>query len=380
VRFFLAGLALSFPGCDRGGEGEATSGELETTPAPRAPPPVVRVDDVLTVPLMERNAFDLLGVDGGVVLVTAGPGGGLEARRIHASGRVGKGTPFVGDTGGSVVEVVGAGSGGDFAVAWIAQKAASATARIALGRVEPLTLAVPLELGDASVATTDRGHLALASLPRPEATGGPPRFAAFHRGARELCDEDPRGCTAFPLHVVDFHEASPRRVLLSVPAPCGRAVAGFVTAGDRWYYGVCALKDGRAETTVFTIEHLPEYAQAELVLPGCVPIGMTARDEEAIVVGQCGRERRATRVGRRERPGLGLAVDDARLGCEAGGRLRVETFAGATLELGAGDVAALLAPEIAPAGARAVMSSGGLFVGSPVSGKLVVRRHHCAPD
>jgi hypothetical protein len=331
--------------------------------------------------LAERSAFDLVAEGAGAILVRGMPVAELAAERLDARGKRLHGVPLVADLGGGrVVEVAAAAGAGRVLVAWVEEGPDGVRARAALGDAGTLVFASPLDLGPASLATTERGHIAAAFVDRVRETSGGGRFVVFHRGDREPCAEAPSGCVQFPLHQVDEAGATPRRVLLSVPAPCGRAVAGFAAAAGRWYYGVCALKDGRAATTVFTIEHAPEYAQAEEVLPGCVPAGMTVLEAEVLLTGQCGRDRRAVRLGRRDAALAPVGLDAIVVRCDGVKAVLVLPGTAArrvTLAPRTGDVAPVLPTYLAPAGSRAVAMGDALLIATGHATELVVRAFAC---
>jgi hypothetical protein len=374
---------LAAPGCKEErvepgapSAGSASASATVTTAKAR----LVGGETVVEEPLVERTAFDLTASEGGALLVFAAPEGGVRARRIGADGRPGATTDVVSQTD-RVVELAAAEGGERVAVAWVEQGDVGVRARVALGSAETLSFAPPFDLGAATLSTTDRGHVSVAALGGASTSSGGQRFVVFHRGAKEPCSEAPSGCVVFPLHQVDDQGVTPRRVTLSVPAPCGRGVAGFATVGNRWYYGVCALRDGRSSTTMFTIEHHPEYAQAETVLPGCVPLATAVLGGEALLVGQCGRERRAVRVGRREAVVEAVGLTDVSVTC-ADGVPRIVASGSSplddTLAGSSGDIAALLPARLAPPDARALWTGQALLVavGSPRG--VSVRKHRCA--
>jgi hypothetical protein len=135
---------------------------------------------------------------------------------------------------------------------------------------------------------------------------------------------------------------------------------------------------------MFTIERSPDYAQAEPLLEGCVPLGATTLDGEVLLVGRCGTERRAVRVGRRESAVRAVGLSDLAVLCDGTGRIRFRAAGSSALdhvvEAPADRLGALLPERIAPVDSRAVWTGRALVVASAVGNRLVARRHACASN
>jgi hypothetical protein len=133
---------------------------------------------------------------------------------------------------------------------------------------------------------------------------------------------------------------------------------------------------------MFTIERSPDYAQAESLLEGCVPLGATTLGRDVLLVGRCGSERRAVRVGRRESAVQAVGLSELTVLCVGVDRLRLRATGSSALdqvvnspESGLG---VLLPERLGPVDSRAVWTGKSLVVASAVGNRLVVRRHTCA--
>jgi hypothetical protein len=166
---------------------------------------------------------------------------------------------------------------------------------------------------------------------------------------------------------------------LSVPAACDVGVAGLVVGSERWHYGVCALHEGRRVTTVFGIQPEREYARADEVLRGCIPLGMTRLAHDVIAGGDCGGEWRGALFRGGEGPPRTLDAE-LEIVCERGSavvRTRGSDAFRMPLETPVDRAEALLGPRAFGSGSRAVWTGRALLVASPDGTNVRLRRDEC---
>ncbi len=161
-----------------------------------------------------------------------------------------------------------------------------------------------------ATATSHGGNLALTSRGT--------NSVALVRGPPERC---PGGATG-PCHEFSFHDlqqgrAKTGRVTLSVPVPCTSNAARLLSLGERWHYAVCTRDEERSVTTVFSITPSPQYAEAQQLLPGCDPAGLTHVSGLPYLIAECPTGRFAVRVGASEDT-QALDLGTPRLRCAAG--------------------------------------------------------------
>jgi hypothetical protein len=70
----------------------------------------------------------------------------------------------------------------------------------------------------------------------------------------------------------------------------------LATSPGRFYYGVCTREGSQPVTTMFTIQYQPEYARAEPLLKGCVPLGTLDVEGRPWLIGDCHGKRKAVPV------------------------------------------------------------------------------------
>jgi hypothetical protein len=156
----------------------------------------------------------------------------------------------------------------------------------------------------------------------------------------------------------------------------------FAVSGGRWYYGVCSQATGKPVTTVFSIQAEPQYARADRLLEGCLPLGALSQNDELWLVGDCPGEgqRRGVRVRGGNAEPVELRVDRVEAVCQSGAPLIRQTGArGLNLTLLAprDGLAAFLPKALAPDGSRAAWTGRTLLVASLNQGLITLKGYQC---
>jgi hypothetical protein len=328
--------------------------------------------------LVTPTAFDLVPSVSGATLVLVGSTPKRVLRIDLDAGGAPRGAPGTLLDGGLIPgepsDLAAAWVGERLAVAWVERTGAKARVRAAWARSDAVhTVALPavMELDRAWVAPrTARGNVVVA------ARGD--RALVFARGEQTACvDPAQKGCFGFSFHELQTDRAVATGLPLAVPVPCADHSAALAVVGRRWHYGVCTDTGGAPMTTMFTIEHEPEYARADRLLEGCKPTGMLHFGGAAWLVGDCQGNRRAVRVGGRDEPLEFLELRSARVECTAdGARVRAPGL-DLVLDEPRGRLETVLHSDLVPAGARAVWSGRALVVATTSAGPLTLNRRRC---
>lgn len=366
----LLALALTLSACERDPLASSPAASASVT-ANEPSIPAARFD------VSGETAFELLTTPDGAWLAFArhsAKGARIEVAMLDASGAPqGKARTIATlEPSSSVGEITAASSAGVVAIAWLERKKTSAVIRAVLadGKLgsfaEPSMVASATSGGDAR-----RGNLVLA--------GDRERLMAFFRGEPEPCIGNPeRQCTRVGFSELAGQTPRPARIPLSVPAPCGSAIAGFVLSANRWTYAVCSVETGRERTTVFRIQYDPRYAEAHEVLAGCTPSGaVSLAQDDVVVAADCNDGRRAVRVGTMNTPPQPLDLSQLDIVCERGHPVLNAPRFELRLDAPRDGLAALLPAKIAPAGSRAVWTGTTLLVARYLSGQVAVQRFGC---
>lgn len=371
ARSALVGLVLAGAfGCGKRDPG-STAG-----PAPSASPAVSASSAVLAPlgRLATPTAFELTASPTGATLVWAPAhrtAAALEKRELDASGALQAPLDVAvasASVAGEVADLAAVWVGSRLALAWLERSGAATRVRAAWAG----TSSAPFELGAAwSGPRSSRGNVVMA------VRGD--KALVFARGAEAACVEVGRhGCFAFGFHELEASRAVATGLPMSVPVPCTDNSAALAVRGERFHYGVCTETAGRSVTTLFSIQHDPEYARADPLLEGCTPAGTFLWRNAAWLVGDCGGGRRAARIG--DDPQEFLDLHGLRLECRSG-RLRIRA---PSLDLALDEprsgLAALLPPDVAPTGARAAWTGRALLVATSFAEELRLTRRTCNGD
>jgi hypothetical protein len=262
-------------------------------------------------------------------------------------------------------------TGSKLAVAWLEQGEREARAQAAL--IEGTAPPTLLDLGPAAlVAAAARGNLVIAAEP---ARGS---ALVMWRGLEAPCvGQHPGPCTAFSFRRLQGGTAEPTGLPLSVPVPCASHSVELATAPGRFFYGVCTREGSEPVTTMFSIQYDPEYARAEPLLKGCLPLGTIDVDGRAWLVGDCHGKRRAVLVPLADERVEAEDIDAPAISCTP---QRAELSQGRfRLLLGAArdGLQAVIPASLAPTGAR-VGWTGTTLVAAYASGsRLETRSYTC---
>jgi hypothetical protein len=272
---------------------------------------------------------------------------------------------------GRVTDLSASFVGNKLAVAWLEQGEREARAQAAvLEGTAPPTL---LDLGPAAlVAPAARGNLVLAAEP----TRG--SALAMWRGLEAPCvGQHPGPCTGFSFRRLQGNSAEPTGLPLSVPVPCASHSVELATALGRFHYGVCTREGSEPVTTMFSIQYDPEYARAEPLLKGCLPLGTVDVDGRAWLVGDCHGKRRAVLVPLADERVEAENIDAPAIACTpqraelSQGRFRL------VLAAARDGLQAVIPPSMAPTGARVGWTGTTLVAAYANGSRLETRTFAC---
>jgi hypothetical protein len=363
----LVCLAL---GCDKP--------KTEAAPASASAPVAPRLPRAITEEAQSSaSAFELLARPDGLHVVWASAAAGSDWLREAELGQAGqlRSAPrrlsIPAHTLGKVSDLVAASVGEQLALAWLEQGEKEARAQATL--LTPGKPALLLDLGPAAlVAEAARGNIALAGEPERE------RALVLWRGLTAPCVQAQHGpCTGFTFRRISASVADTTGLPLSVPVPCASHSVGLATAPGRFHYGVCTREGADPLTTMFSIQYAPEYARAEPLLKGCMPLGTIDVDGRAWLVGDCHGKRKAARVPLMDEKVETESIDALLITCTAQRlELRQGRFALRLREPRAG-LEAVLPPSLVPTGARVGWTGSTLLGVYPVAGRLETQAYAC---
>lgn len=341
-------------------------------------------------------AFDLVGVPGGAVLLWSSPatdGGGVTLSMLDPVGTVrgderslfSRPATDAAPVAADAVEIAAASGGGRLAVAWVARIQPELRVLATHGPASAEAFAPVEDLGELRVDTV--GHRGMVAA----AAGEDGNVAVMHRGMPGPCPPgegaagEDVGCVRFALLRLGDVAADSRRGLpLAAPAPCERAIAGYLSSGGVWYYGLCTDADRRPTTTVYAIQFDPQYAHAEPVLAGCEPRGMAPSANGVLVTGHCDGSLTAVKLEEAARRRSEIRSVQASVACVDGRpRFTLTGEDGVMTHAVTGPASRLeawLPEEVAPPGARAVWTGDALLIAHPVGREVSLRRYECAGD
>ena len=324
--------------------------------------------------LATPTAFELTASAAGATLVWAPAErttAALFKRELDASGAFQAPTDVAvgsANVSGEVADLALSWVGARLGLAWLERSGATARVRATWAGAS----SAPFELGAAWAGPrSSRGNVVMA------ARGD--KGLVFARGGEAACIELGRhGCFGFGFHELDASHAVATGLPMSVPVPCTDNSAALAVVGERFHYGVCTETAGRPVTTLFSIQHEPEYARADPLLEGCTPAGTFVWHGAAWLVGDCAGGRRAARIG--EDPQEFLDLHGSRLECRSG-RMRIRAPSlDLPLDEPRAGLASLLPADVAQAGARAVWAGRALLIATSFAEQLRLTRRTCNGD
>lgn len=330
------------------------------------------------------GAFDLVTTDGGAALVWAPLGrSSLSLTLLDESGAERRTEPVLSEaedarsvaSAASISELAAAARGNELGIAWLEQTGGAARSR---GVVRTITGSATaprvIEIGAVlTPVSTPRGNLAV--------TSSKDQFLVLSRGEKSDCiAATENDCVGFGFHRLDKAAAVAQSLPLTVPLPCAQNSVSFAVAGSRWYYGVCSRATGKPVTTLFSIQTDPDYARADRILEGCVPLGALAQGADLLVVGDCGGERRGVRVRGGNAESSELRVDRLDAVCDRGRPLLHQlgpSGLGLSLDGPRDRLEAFLPSALSPLLARAVWTGQTLLVASSNGGLITLKGYRC---
>jgi hypothetical protein len=362
----------------------------KTPPAPiPALPPIERAAIISPRRIASSAAFDLVAVPRGALFVWGQPtrmGGGVRAAKLDAMGTVERPdivvfAPTLSPTGTSAeriapdaLEISVASAGGRVGVVWVAREQTVLTIEAALGDLNADAFSPRRVLGSTSrLETGGRGHVAAAVAPDG-------RAFVLVRAQDRPCGDGTGPCGAFNVYALRAEGASDNGPGLLVPGPCERAAVGMGFAQGRFHYAVCGTQNSQRGTTVYSIQPDAQYARADLVLPGCSPLGFFVAHDELVIPAACEGGRAGVRLSRDGGGMRSLSLDGASVRCE--GTMPVISTPGAPamsmrLDQPISGIEAMLPARVAPAGSRAVFTGRSVLVASSLGGEVTVHRFEC---
>jgi hypothetical protein len=332
---------------------------------------------VLATSLSSPTAFELVADARGLRLLWASeqnePGWLLEAELAQDGAPRAKprALPLPRRTLGRVTDLSAAFVGEELAFGWIEQSASEARAVAAVtAGAAPAQL---LDLGAAAVsAPSARGNIAVAGEPEQG------RALVMWRGLDAPCvSPQPSPCTGFTFRRLRPGIAEPTGLPLSVPVPCVAHSVQLSVSPGRFYYGVCTREGVESVTTMFSIQYDPEYARAEPLLKGCLPLGTVEAAGKPWLVADCRGKRHVVPVPHLDEKVEAEPLDAPQLTCtQERAELRQGRFVLSLREPRAG-LEPVLPSSFVPSGARAGWTGRSLLVTYVADGRLQTRAFAC---
>jgi hypothetical protein len=272
---------------------------------------------------------------------------------------------------GKVTDLAATSVGEQLALAWVEQGQAEARAMgtVVTGVAAP----VLLDLGAAALsAESARGNLVIA------AEAAQDRALVMWRGLAAPCVQSQApDCVGFNFQRLRAGAAEKTGLPLSVPVPCASHSVELAVSAGRFHYGVCTREGAEPVTTMFTIQYQPEYARAEPLLKGCLPLGTVEVDGRPWLVGDCHGKRKAVLVPLNDEQVQPDYIDALQISCTPErAELRQGRFA-LTLREPRSNLEAVLPPHLLPTGARAGWTGKSLVVAYLAASRLTTRSYAC---
>jgi hypothetical protein len=357
--------------CERPSNPEAAP-SASVAPAPARVPHVISSE-----PLSSPSAFELAATSAGLRLLWAntqrGAGWLLAAELAHDGTLRGKpqSVSLPPHTLGKVTDLCATYLGEQLALAWVEQGKGEARAvATVLAGAAPATL---LDLGPAALsAESARGNIVIAGeVPRD-------RALVMWRGLEAPCVEPQAApCVGFTFRRLRAGAAETTGLPLSVPVPCASHSVELSVSAGRFHYGVCTREGADPVTTMFSIQYDPEYARAEPLLKGCLPLGTLDVAGRPWLVGDCHGKRKAVPVPLTDEKVQPEHVDALQISCTPErAELRQGRFA-LTLREPRADLQAILPAHLLPSGARAGWTGKSLVVAYLAMSRLETRTFAC---
>jgi len=365
----LLTLALAGTGC----RNAASSG---STPRPSAS---VRVESARLVSedeLSSPSAFELVAGPDGLSVVwadAAATPGWLREAGLAQDGtlsRAPRRVPLPARTLGKVTDLSATYLGAELALSWVEQGKSEARA---LATVVNGPSAEIVDLGAAAVsAESARGNIVMVAEEARD------RALVLWRGLTAPCVEPQAApCVGFTFRRLRAGSAEATGLPLSVPVSCASHSVELSVSPGRFHYGVCTREGAEPVTTMFSIQYEPQYARAEPLLKGCLPLGTIDVDGRPWLVADCHGKRKAVPVPLNDEKVEPDSLEGLQISCTPErALLRKGRFSLSLREPRAG-LQPILPANLLPNGARAAWTGKSLVVAYLAASRLTTRTYAC---
>lgn len=351
-----------------------THGVSSASSSASASPPSTHViaDD-----LSSASAFELVAQPDGLLLVWARgkpDAGWLVRGELAQDGslrRAALGAPVPARTFGKVTDLSATFVGSALGLAWIEESAREARAEATF--VDAAPQATLLDLGPAAFsAESARGNLAMVTEPERASA------LVLFRGLEAPCVEpESSACVGFGFRRLRAGVVETTGLPMSVPVPCAAYSVELALSPGRMHYGVCTREGSEPVTTMFSIQHSPEYARAEPLLKGCLPLGTVDAIDRPWLIADCHGRRKAAAVPLMDEKVQTEYVDGLDVACAGE---HVELRKGRlvlTLREPRAGLQPILPANLLPSGARAGWTGQSLVAAYVVGSRLETRAYVC---
>lgn len=338
---------------------------------------VARAQLVSNEELSSPTAFELVAGPAGLGVVWAGTeasAGWLFEAKLTEDGSLGqpaRRVPVPARTLGKVTDLTATFLGAELALAWVEQGKveARAAATVLSGASPPLLL----DLGPAAVsAESARGNLVMTAEEARD------RALVLWRGLAAPCVEpQATPCVGFTFRRLRAGVAEATGLPLSVPVSCASHSVELAVSPGRFHYGVCTREGADPVTTMFTIQNEPEYARAEPLLKGCLPLGTVDVEARPWLVADCHGKRKAVPVPLNDEKVEPDYVDALQISCTPERALLRQGRFALTLREPRAGLQAILPANLLPSGARAGWTGKSLVVAYLAASRLTTRTYAC---
>jgi hypothetical protein len=326
--------------------------------------------------LSSPSAFELATGPDGLGLVWAGTqttAGWLFQAELAQDGTLrqpARRVPLPARTLGKVTDLSATFLGPELALAWVEQGKAEAraTATVVNG-ASPLLL----DLGAAAVsAESARGNLVMVAEEARD------RALVLWRGLAAPCVEPQASpCVGFTFRRLRAGSAETTGLPLSVPVSCASHSVELAVSAGRFHYGVCTREGADPVTTMFSIQYEPEYARAEPLLKGCLPLGTIDAEGRPWLVADCHGKRKAVPVPLNDEKVEPAYIDALQISCTPERALLRQGRFALTLREPRAGLQAVLPANLLPSGARAGWTGKSLVVVYLAASRLTTRTYAC---
>lgn len=371
VATFGVAAAWAALGCQRF-SGSAPAPSASVTAAAAGSARVITADE-----LSSPSAFELVADPSGLRLLWASArqtSGWLFEAKLSQDGTLqapAKSLALPAHTLGKVTDLSATLLGEQLALAWVEQSKdeARAVATVLTGAVPPALI----DLGSAALsAESARGNIAIAAEQTRD------RALLMWRGLEARCVEpQATACVGFSFRRLRADGAEASGLPLSVPVPCASHSVELAISAGRFHYGVCTREGTEPVTTMFSIQYQPEYARAEPLLKGCLPLGTIDVAGQPWLVGDCHGKRKAVPVPLTDEKVEPSYIDALAMTCTPEhAELRQGRFS-VTLREPRADLQPVLPANLLPSGARAGWTGKSLVVAYLAASRLETRTFAC---